>query len=196
MTQERLTRLSENIEVVKDVIGDLQVLMAEIIHDRNELVKLIKKQQREPQPPQSFEPTQPQFNVAELLNNREAMNGVVSFIADAIKQIKTAVETEAPKPQPFQPIPPQEPQTTPSNVYENQTPSKLDEPVQKLHMSIHELGLSARAFNCLNVNGIKTVGDLMKYTVRELLKFRNCGNLTINEIINKLEKIGFYLDFE
>ena len=55
--------------------------------------------------------------------------------------------------------------------------------VRKLiKMPLADLGLSVRAFNCLKVAGIKTLGDLVRLEVSEMVKFRNFGKKSLTEL--------------
>ena len=62
-----------------------------------------------------------------------------------------------------------------------------------LEMSIEDLELSVRSFNCLKRAGISTVEDLSKKTESEMLKVRNLGKKSFDEVTNKLHSLG--LDF-
>lgn len=57
-------------------------------------------------------------------------------------------------------------------------------------MSIDELGLSVRSYNCLIRSGIETVGDLMDITLEDLHKIRNLGKKSADEIIKKVHALG------
>ena len=59
-----------------------------------------------------------------------------------------------------------------------------------LNMSVNEIELSVRAANCLNNANILTVGELARKTEAEMLKYRNFGKKSLNEIKAKLEQIG------
>ena len=61
------------------------------------------------------------------------------------------------------------------------------------NMSVNEIELSVRAANCLNNANIMTVGDLVMKTEAEMLKYRNFGKKSLNEIKDKLEEIGLSL---
>jgi len=54
-----------------------------------------------------------------------------------------------------------------------------------LDMTIEELDLSVRSFNCLKRAGINTVGDLMNTTEEEMMKVRNLGRKSLEEVIKK-----------
>jgi len=59
-----------------------------------------------------------------------------------------------------------------------------------LNMSINEIELSVRAANCINAASIKMIGDLVQKTEAEMLKYRNFGKKSLNEIKQILEGMG------
>jgi len=61
---------------------------------------------------------------------------------------------------------------------------------EKLDKSIEELELSVRSFNCLEAAGIKTIRDLVQKTEQEMLKYRNFGRKSLNEIKGILRDMG------
>lgn len=63
----------------------------------------------------------------------------------------------------------------------------------KLNLSLAELELSVRATNCLEVEGITTVRDLVTRSKEELLQVRNFGETTLKEVEAKLSEIGLEL---
>ena len=62
-----------------------------------------------------------------------------------------------------------------------------------LEMTIEELELSVRSFNCLKRAGIGTVEDLTNKTENEMMKVRNLGKKSLEEVTAKLHSLG--LDF-
>jgi DNA-directed RNA polymerase subunit alpha len=62
-----------------------------------------------------------------------------------------------------------------------------------LNMSVNEIELSVRAANCLNNANITTVGQLAMKTEAEMLKYRNFGKKSLNEIKEKLQELGLSL---
>jgi len=62
-----------------------------------------------------------------------------------------------------------------------------------LNMSVNEIELSVRAANCLNNANITTVGHLAMKTEQEMLKYRNFGKKSLNEIKDKLTGLGLAL---
>jgi DNA-directed RNA polymerase subunit alpha len=62
-----------------------------------------------------------------------------------------------------------------------------------LNMSVNEIELSVRAANCLNNANIATVGELAMKSEAEMLKYRNFGKKSLNEIKDKLNELGLSL---
>ena len=62
-----------------------------------------------------------------------------------------------------------------------------------LSMTIEELDFSVRSFNCLKRAGINTVEDLISKTEDDMMKVRNLGRKSLEEVINKLESLGLAL---
>ncbi|MBS4959964.1 MAG: DNA-directed RNA polymerase subunit alpha [Clostridiales bacterium] len=62
-----------------------------------------------------------------------------------------------------------------------------------LEMSIEELDLSVRSYNCLKRAGINTVEDLANKTEDEMMKVRNLGRKSLEEVLNKLSELGLSL---
>ena len=62
-----------------------------------------------------------------------------------------------------------------------------------LEMSIEELDLSVRSYNCLKRAGINTVEDLTNKTEEEMMKVRNLGRKSLEEVLNKLAELGLSL---
>lgn len=65
-----------------------------------------------------------------------------------------------------------------------------------LEMTIEELDLSVRSFNCLKRAGINTVGDLINKSEDDMMKVRNLGKKSLEEVIQKLNSLGFDLNPE
>ena len=62
-----------------------------------------------------------------------------------------------------------------------------------LEMTIEELDLSVRSFNCLKRAGINTVEDLINKSEEEMMKVRNLGRKSLEEVMAKLDALGFSL---
>ncbi len=65
-----------------------------------------------------------------------------------------------------------------------------------LEMTIEELDLSVRSYNCLKRAGINTVEDLIQKTEDDMMKVRNLGRKSLEEVINKLQALGLALAAE
>ena len=65
-----------------------------------------------------------------------------------------------------------------------------------LEMTIEELDLSVRSFNCLKRAGINTVEDLISKTEEDMMKVRNLGRKSLDEVIAKLKSMGLSLSKE
>ena len=73
---------------------------------------------------------------------------------------------------------------------------KVNEKEKVLDLTIDELDLSVRSFNCLKRAGINTVEDLIYKTEEEMMKVRNLGRKSLEEVIAKLNSFGFTLKKE
>jgi len=69
----------------------------------------------------------------------------------------------------------------------------VDDKVRVLEMSIDELELSVRSFNCLKRAGINTVEELTNKTPEDMMKVRNLGRKSLDEVLNKLKDLGLHL---
>lgn len=76
---------------------------------------------------------------------------------------------------------------------EQQIDAEREELRRKLNMSVNEIELSVRAANCLNNANITTVGQLAQKTEVDMLKYRNFGKKSLNEIKGKLSELGLSL---
>lgn len=89
----------------------------------------------------------------------------------------------------------QEPQPTPEQ-------KEVDAEVQRvrelLSQNVDELDLSVRAHNCLKAANIKSIGDLVRREESEMLKFRNFGRKSLQELVQVLEErgLGFGMEVE
>jgi len=68
-----------------------------------------------------------------------------------------------------------------------------DEKAALLEMSIEELDLSVRSYNCLKRAGINTVGELVQKTPEDMMKVRNLGKKSLQEVQEKLAQFGLSL---
>jgi DNA-directed RNA polymerase subunit alpha len=62
-----------------------------------------------------------------------------------------------------------------------------------LEMTIEELDLSVRSYNCLKRAGINTLGELVQRDEEDMMKVRNLGKKSLEEVINKLAELGLSL---
>ena len=65
-----------------------------------------------------------------------------------------------------------------------------------LEMTIEDLDLSVRSFNCLKRAGINTVEDLINKSEEDMMKVRNLGRKSLEEVVQKLNSLGFGLQKE
>ena len=72
-------------------------------------------------------------------------------------------------------------------------PAKQDDMMTIRNMSIEEMDLSVRSYNCLKRANIHTVDDLTKKTEDDMLKVRNLGKKSLDEVIYKLGTYGLSL---
>jgi DNA-directed RNA polymerase subunit alpha len=62
-----------------------------------------------------------------------------------------------------------------------------------MEMTVEELDLSVRSYNCLKRAGINTVDELVRKTEEDLMKVRNLGKKSLAEITEKLVELGLSL---
>ena len=72
-------------------------------------------------------------------------------------------------------------------------PRESDNHRKVLEMNIDDMDLSVRSYNCLKRAGIQTVEDLTRRTEDDMLKVRNLGRKSLDEVIAKLESYGLSL---
>ncbi len=83
--------------------------------------------------------------------------------------------------------------------FEAEPPAESEENAELkklLNMSVNEIELSVRAANCLNNANITTVGQLAMKSEAEMLKYRNFGKKSLNEIKEKLAELGLSLGMQ
>lgn len=68
-----------------------------------------------------------------------------------------------------------------------------DKKEKALEMTIEELDLSVRSYNCLKRAGINTVQELVQKSEEDMMKVRNLGKKSLEEVIAKLEAMGLHL---
>ena len=69
-----------------------------------------------------------------------------------------------------------------------------DEKEKVLEMSIDELELSVRSYNCLKRAGINTVEELTNKTPEDMMKVRNLGRKSLEEVLAKLKELNLELN--
>ena len=72
--------------------------------------------------------------------------------------------------------------------------STTDEKEKVLEMNIDELELSVRSYNCLKRAGINTVQELINKTPEDMMKVRNLGRKSLDEVLVKLKELGLSLN--
>lgn len=72
--------------------------------------------------------------------------------------------------------------------------STTDEKEKVLEMNIDELELSVRSYNCLKRAGINTVQELINKTPEDMMKVRNLGRKSLEEVLAKLKELGLQLN--
>ncbi len=79
---------------------------------------------------------------------------------------------------------------------DEESDSDKDALMQKLVLKINEIELSVRSTNCLSGADINTIAELVIMPESDMLKFRNFGKKSLNEIKAKLEEMGLYLGMD
>ena len=69
-----------------------------------------------------------------------------------------------------------------------------DSKLKKLETSIDDLDFSVRAYNCLKRAGINTVAELINRTPEDMMKVRNLGRKSLEEVLAKLKELGLQLN--
>ncbi|SJZ98628.1 DNA-directed RNA polymerase subunit alpha [Cetobacterium ceti] len=77
---------------------------------------------------------------------------------------------------------------------EEETTSSTTKDDNVLNIKIEELDLTVRSFNCLKKAGIEEVGQLARMSMNELLKIKNLGRKSLDEILEKMKELGFDLN--
>jgi DNA-directed RNA polymerase subunit alpha len=75
----------------------------------------------------------------------------------------------------------------------NVAPKEEEKKDRLLDMTIEELDLSVRSYNCLKRAGINTVGELIQRTEEDMMKVRNLGKKSLEEVVQKLAELGLKL---
>ena len=69
-----------------------------------------------------------------------------------------------------------------------------EDPGEIMNMNIDELELSVRSYNCLKRAGINTVEELCNKTSEDMMKVRNLGRKSLDEVLAKLKELGLSLN--
>lgn len=77
---------------------------------------------------------------------------------------------------------------------EEEIPESTNKVDDIMNTRIEELDLTVRSFNCLKKAGIEEVGQLAKMSMNELLKIKNLGRKSLDEILDKMKELGFNLN--
>jgi len=77
-----------------------------------------------------------------------------------------------------------------ANKTEKDFKNKVEKDFKK---PVEDLNLSVRAMNCLHAEQIHTLGDLLKVPFHELKHIPNCGPITLREIRDEVERLGYKL---
>ena len=72
-------------------------------------------------------------------------------------------------------------------------PAEVEPPSGDLALTIEDLNLSVRSYNCLKREGVNTVGELVQRSEQELMDIRNFGQKSIDEVKGKLDELGLTL---
>ncbi|MBQ6975431.1 MAG: DNA-directed RNA polymerase subunit alpha [Selenomonadaceae bacterium] len=106
-----------------------------------------------------------------LVNRLKLFQGMRGFVEEIIAGMEEEEQTETAETQ----------------------PAPEDKEKRILDMTIEDLDLSVRSFNCLKRAGIDFVGDLVNKTEEDMMKVRNLGRKSLDEVKKKLEDIGLSL---
>ncbi|HOH97761.1 MAG TPA: DNA-directed RNA polymerase subunit alpha [Candidatus Cloacimonadota bacterium] len=87
-------------------------------------------------------------------------------------------------------------ETEPEYIRDVELDPDLEEKERILSMSVKEIELTVRAANCLAQANIETIGELVSKSEPEMLKFRNFGKKSLEEIIQKLKKYDLELGMD
>ena len=80
------------------------------------------------------------------------------------------------------------------DIIEDVVPEETSDTSKVLSMKIEDMEFSVRSFNCLKRAGINTVADLCNKTEEDMMKVRNLGRKSLDEVHEKLEELGLQLN--
>jgi DNA-directed RNA polymerase subunit alpha len=81
-------------------------------------------------------------------------------------------------------------------VEEKEVDAEVQRIRELLMQTVDELDLSVRAHNCLKAANIKNIGDLVRRDEPEMLKFRNFGRKSLQELMQVLEERGLHFGMD
>ncbi len=87
-------------------------------------------------------------------------------------------------------------ETEPQYIREVELDPELEEMERILALPVREIELTVRAANCLAAAEIETIGDLVSKTEAQMLKYRNFGKKSLEEIVQKLTKYDLHLGMD
>lgn len=87
-------------------------------------------------------------------------------------------------------------ETEPEYIRDVELDPDLEEKERILRMSVKEIELTVRAANCLEMAEISSIGELVSKSEAEMLKFRNFGKKSLEEIVQKLKKYDLELGMD
>ena len=87
-------------------------------------------------------------------------------------------------------------ETEPEYIRDVHLDPDLEEKERILSLPVREIELTVRAANCLDAAEIQTIGELVSKTEAEMLKFRNFGKKSLEEIVQKLKKYDLHLGMD
>ncbi|MBQ4400833.1 MAG: hypothetical protein II832_01565, partial [Synergistaceae bacterium] len=121
------------------------------------------------------------------LSPEDAVSEAARIAEDYFGIIANTVPTAPPVEVPPEPIETIQPEL------EEEESEEAPRLVEHFSHPIHELELSIRSENCLLRGGIKTIGDLLNSSRDDLLKIRNLGKISLKEIEDRLDMLGYEL---
>lgn len=74
--------------------------------------------------------------------------------------------------------------------------TKIDNNEELLELKVDELALTKRPLNCLRIQEVKTLEDLISYSIEEISQFKNLGAKSLEEIVDTVHNLGFKFKME
>ena len=141
----------------------------------------------------------------ELLFDRAPEVSMPSFASAAMSHSSSAMSSAMPSsamPSSAMPSSAMSPGTSPATSPMTLPPVSAmrmgddDDVRQKLELPIAHMDLSVRASNCLEAEGIETIGELVKFAQEDLMTFKNFGRTSLKEITRKLDEMNLSLGMD